>query len=92
MNLYEELIKILNKRQCKCYEIDEENLILNYTPTFNECTTLNSAISEITAFLIINNIPYSMQRDYNITINSTKSELCEKYINYTFKSIEDFHI
>lgn len=68
MEILDELIKILDKHECKCFDIDEENFILNYIGSRFDCCSVDPAIADITGFLLINNVDYTMTSDNDIII------------------------
>ena len=75
MILLEELIKILNKRQCKCFSINTETLTIICNNDDTHCSHLNSSISEITGFLLLNNIEYLMNEKREIKLLINHNEL-----------------
>jgi hypothetical protein len=93
MNLLQELIQILNKRKCKCFIINPKTLTISYINNNNNhhhCSTLNSSISEITVFLLLNNIDYKMNEKKDIELLINQNELQTYNKDFKFHSISDF--
>lgn len=90
MNLLLELIKILNKRKCKCFVINPNTLTISFVVNNNNCGYLNSSISEITGFLLLNNIEYVMdeKKDIKLLINQNELETFNK--DFKFHTISEF--
>ena len=89
MNLLQELIIILNKRNCKCFVINPNSLTISFVVNNSNCTHLNSSISEITGFLLLNNIEYVMneKKDIKLLINNNELKTFNK--DFKFQAISD---
>lgn len=74
MNIIEEVNKILDSHQCKCYDFSSESLTL-YSKLSSEEYRKNSCnhrvFAELTGFLTLHHIPFEVTSSHDIIIKST---------------------